>query len=455
MMTFNIDCSHGDAYGADAPGALEVDHGGRCAQGARCLRPARERVTSVVMASGGLRYALLLFVLLAHCSAAPGLEVPLPTDDGVDPLDVALVRATDGERALFFRGKALFQSSFLESDGLGPLFIDAACHRCHATAVDKPVSVEKMAAMDADGGPSDDQTALPFGHTARRGLAAGAMTPIAAPSDPSILTTTRVGPSLFGRGYVEAIADSEIERIAAQQRTRVDSIGGRVNHVVYMSEANPDPRFGAHAKGEVLIGRFGLKARIATLDDFTGDALQGDMGVTSPLRPVELPNPDGLTDDGKPGVDVDSDFLNGISNYVRLVEIPPRRGLTDRGRQLFERVQCNVCHVPSLRTRADYPILELSAIDAPIYSDLLLHDMGIALADGITDGNANWREWKTAPLVGLRFARTYLHDGRARSVEEAISMHGSSGSEAGGSIRLFQALSERDRRELLSFVGAL
>jgi CxxC motif-containing protein (DUF1111 family) len=140
---------------------------------------------------------------------------------------------------------------------------------------------------------------------------------------------------------------------------------------------------------------------------------------------------------------------------LRLIAIPARHGLTDQGRQLFERAQCSVCHVPSLRTRADYPIAQLRAIDAPIYSDLLLHDMGLELSDGVADGDANWREWKTPPLIGLRFARSYLHDGRAESIEEAIQKHAGSGSEAGGSVRSFNALSEDERRALIAFVGAL
>jgi len=399
------------------------------------------------------RLGLLLLVLLAHCSAAPGIEVPPPADDAVDPSRVPLTGVTSDERARFVEGNALFDRPFLESDGLGPLFIHSACNRCHTST--EPGLVEKMAVIDPLGRPSDDQSKLPFGHTVRPQIAAGATTPILAPNDPSVRTTIRMGPSVLGRGYLEAIADGEIERVAAEQDKRIDVIGGRINRVVYASETNPDTTFGAHTQGEVLIGRFGLKARIATIDEFTGDALQGDMGVTNPLRPTELPNPDGLTDDGKPGIDVDADFLNDVANYLRLVEIPPRRGQSDRGRQLFELVQCSVCHVPSMRTRADYPVAQLRAIDAPIYSDLLLHDMGIALADGVADGDANWREWKTTPLIGLRFSKTYLHDGRARSVEEAIQMHASSGSEAGGSIRLFNALSDDDRRELLTFVGAL
>jgi len=278
---------------------------------------------------------------------------------------------------------------------------------------------------------------------------------ILPPVDPAVMTTTRVGPSVLGRGYVEAVDDSEIERVAAEQSRRTDSIGGRINHVVYASEANPDTTFGTHAKGDILIGRFGLKARIATLDDFTADALQGDMGVTNPLRPTELPNPAGLTDDPKQGVDVDAHFLNVVSNYLRLIAIPARLGLTGQGRQLFERAECSVCHVPSLRTRADYPIVQLRSIEAPIYSDLLLHDLGRELADGIADGDAYWREWKTPPLIGLRFARTYLHDGRAASIEEAIRMHAGSGSEAGGSVRLFNELTDAERRELIAFVSAL
>jgi CxxC motif-containing protein (DUF1111 family) len=388
------------------------------------------------------------------CSAAPGTEAPPSPDDAADPADVPLTRVTNEQRAVFLKGNALFDVPFAETDGLGPLFIDAACTACHTNSKE-PGLVEKMVVLDPDGRPSADQSKLPFGHTVRAQLAAGATVPILAPSDPTIRITTRMGPSALGRGYVEAIADAEIERVAADQRKRIDAIGGRINRVVYASETNPDTTFAAHAKGDVLIGRFGLKARIATVDDFSGDALQGDMGVTSPLRPTELPNPEGLTDDGKPGVDVDADFVNAIANYLRLVEIPPRRGQSDRGRQLFERVLCSVCHVPSMRTRADYPIVQLRDVDAPIYSDLLLHDMGIALADGITDGGANWREWKTTPLIGLRFSRAYLHDGRARSVEEAIQMHASSGSEAGGSIRLFDALPDDDRRELVTFVGGL
>jgi CxxC motif-containing protein (DUF1111 family) len=401
------------------------------------------------------RGVLLGLLLLAHCSSSTGSDPSPPPEDTTDPFDVPIANATKAQVGQFLKGDAFFDVPLRETDGLGPLYIRMACSSCHSEASKGPGLVQKMVVVDPDGPPSSDQSMLPFGHTVRPLLAAGATIAILPPSDPSVRTTTRVGPSVLGRGYLEAVEDSEIERAAEEQANRTDAIGGRINRVVYSSETNPDTTFGVHTRGDLLIGRFGLKARIATLDDFTGDALQGDMGITNPLRPEELPNPEKLTDDGKPGVDVDADFLNDVANYLRLIAIPARHGLSARGRALFEQAQCSVCHVPSMRTRADYPIEQLRAIDAPIYSDLLLHDMGRELADGIADGDANWREWKTPPLIGLRFMRTFLHDGRAGSLEEAIELHGGSGSEAGGSLRLFQQLSDADRRELVDFVSRL
>jgi CxxC motif-containing protein (DUF1111 family) len=138
--------------------------------------------------------------------------------------------------------------------------------------------------------------------------------------------------------------------------------------------------------------------------------------------------------------------------YVRRVAIPPRDGASDAGAALFDQVQCTACHVPSLKTRADYPILQLANIDAPIYSDLLLHDMGPALADGLTDQSAFSTGWRTTPLIGERFATQYLHDGRAKSIRDAIAAHAG---EAAGAAAAFAALSAGDQQTLLDFVTAL
>jgi CxxC motif-containing protein (DUF1111 family) len=116
--------------------------------------------------------------------------------------------------------------------------------------------------------------------------------------------------------------------------------------------------------------------------------------------------------------------------------------------------------VPALRTRSDYPIPELAGVDAEVYTDLLLHRMGHDLADGLpssasVDGEADSFEWRTAPLIGLRFNRTFMHDGRARSIEDAVLAHRAQGSEANAVIDRFEALADADREALLEFVEAL
>ena len=95
-------------------------------------------------------------------------------------------------------------------------------------------------------------------------------------------------------------------------------------------------------------------------------------------------------------------------------------GLDDGGKALFEGALCSVCHVPSMKTRSDYPIAQLAGIDAPIYTDFLLHDLGDALADSMTDGAADPRAWRTAPLIGMRFQKVFLHDGRVNTIDDAI-----------------------------------
>jgi CxxC motif-containing protein (DUF1111 family) len=277
--------------------------------------------------------------------------------------------------------------------------------------------------------------------------------------DPSVLVTTRVGPPIIGRGYIEAVEDSELERVEAEQATRSDQIHGRINHVVYASVMSADEAYHTHVKGDPVYGRFGLKARVPTLDDFTADAFQGDMGITSPLRPTEFANPDGLTDDGKPGVDVSIESIRSRATYLRLLAIPEQSD-DPAGSALFAETLCAVCHAPSMHTRADYPIAQIADKDATIYSDLLLHHLGAGLADGLpsdpsVDYEANSFEWRTAPLIGLRFNKTFMHDGRARSVKDAILAHRSEGSEANDSIDRFEALSSAEQKTLLEFVEGL
>jgi len=380
-----------------------------------------------------------------------------------DPADQPLVGLSAAGRELFDKGDKLFERTFAVPEGLGPLYIQASCDACHANAGSGPGSVQKFQVVDATTGvPLADAPELAYGRTERPFVVAGALQPLIAPAVPlpghTLVHSRRIGPSVTGRGYIEAVLDSEIERGAAEQATRTDGIHGRINRVTYHSRSIPGVTIAHDYQETGLIGRFGLKARVATIDDFAADAFQGDMGLTSPLRPEELPNPDGLTDDLKPGPDLSADMVIATAAYVRTLEIPPRTGAASHaeiGGAAFAAADCSVCHVPGLRTRRDFPVVQLADLPAPIYSDLLLHDMGDELADRQTDESAGPRDWRTAPLIGLRFQTAYLHDGRAATIEVAILKHAGPGSEANGSVAKFRALPLAQRAALLAFVQGL
>jgi CxxC motif-containing protein (DUF1111 family) len=388
--------------------------------------------------------------LLPACAGDDGTTEPPSTLANAS--DVPLDGLSSADVAEFHRGDDLFDLPFRPVDGLGPYFVRTSCGSCHADGSRGPGLVQKMAIVEADGiTASPDQSALPYGHSIRQGLSAGAMTPVVPPQRPDVLVTIRLGPPVLGRGYMEAIADAEIERIAAEEATRSDGIHGVIPMTTFDSVPSGDG-FSTYQTGDDVIGRFGVKARIATLDDFAADAFQGDMGMTTPMRPSELANPDNLTDDLRAGVDLDQEHVDRVAFYLRRIAIPRRVGLTDHGAALFEQVACSGCHTPSLHTRADYPIPQLADIDAPVFTDMLLHDMGDGLADGMTDGGGTSKDWRTAPLVGLRFSKLYMHDGRASTVTDAILAHGG---EAQASVDAFNALSQADRDALIAYVEAL
>ena len=436
------------------------------------------------MRSGKVLFFSLPFVVLAAgsfaaCSSSSSASAPSDGGAGEASLDGGPGAAPiDGLSSdyvsAFYAGEAAFEQHLQPSDGLGPLYTKSACSDCHSGSERGPGSATKMAVVEGDGlTPLDDQSLLPFGNTEHPLVVTaipGAHTPIMPPfqgnmneadgGTVSIRVTTRVGPPVFGRGYMEAIADSEIERMESAQATRSDAIHGRANHLTFVSQPNPTPTFDSHNTGDMVIGRFGLKARIATLDEFAADALQGDMGITSPMRPTEFANPDDITDDLKPGVDISADSMNARGMYVRLLAIPPRITTSNGnlGKSWFNNCNCNVCHVPSLHTRSDYPIPQLANVDAPVFTDMLIHDMGDGLSDSVAgqnEGQAGPRDWRTLPLIGLRFNSSYLHDGRAATIRDAIVAHDSPGSEAMKSAQCFETISPTLQQELLDYLSGL
>jgi len=393
------------------------------------------------MAPGPVRRAIQFcaFFAIASCSLAPDKvrqDAPRARKVNVDRPGLPLSTLSADELDRFQQGDALFEATIRDSDGLGPLYVRDACSACHAADGRGPGLVTK--AVPIDTGTTLSSALLPFGPTERPYTSAGAKVPLLAPQDASLRVVSRLPPAVFGRGYLEAIADAEIEHLAELAARRQGSARGRLNRL-------EDGR----------IGRFGIKARLATLRDFAAEALNGDMGVTSPLRPEEPAGPEGLRDDDKPGIDFTLEQVELLGDYVRSLQIPERRASDAQGRALFESAQCAQCHVPSFTTAADFALESLSGVKAEVYTDLLLHDMGSALADGVSEDGAGPREFRTAPLIGLRFLPRLLHDGRADSVEAAIWAHGEGDSEARDSVASFRALAPAERSALVKFVELL
>ena len=181
--------------------------------------------------------------------------------------------------------------------------------------------------------PAADQSALPFGHTIP-GMAAGATTPITAPEcrgprSRSGSARRCSAAATSRRSTTPRSCASRPSRPRAATASTADQPRRRSRRC--RTPTRRSRRY--HDRRRPVIGRFGLKARVATLDDFTADAFQGDMGMTTPMRPTELPNPDGLTDDQRPGVDLDQDHVDRVAFYLRRIAIPKRVGLTDARRR--------------------------------------------------------------------------------------------------------------------------
>ncbi|MBL8678159.1 MAG: hypothetical protein JNK05_03295 [Myxococcales bacterium] len=378
--------------------------------------------------------ALVASLSIAVVACAPPLQTVRE-----DRTDLPVPSLTPEQLTRFRRGDELFERPFRASQGLGPVYVRSACASCHEGDGRGPGAVERMVVLTPEGAIARDQhTLLPYGSVARPEFVAPATRGVLAPDDPSVFRSLRVGPAVFGRGYIEAVDERELERVAREQSQRAGPVRGRV------------PRL-----GDGRVGRFGVKARIATLREFVADALRGDMGLTSSVFATEVTNPEGITDDQRVGIDVDDEQLDALALYVAAIDLPRREAPSPIGASLFERARCADCHTPSLATRTDYPLAALAGRAANLYTDLLLHDMGDALADHVAEGAAGGRDWRTAPLIGLRFHRSLMHDGHARTVAEAISAHEGARSEANESVAAYRALSADEQRSLERFVLGL
>lgn len=274
---------------------------------------------------------------------------------------------------------------------------------------------------------------------------------------------------MIGTGLLEAVPEADI---VARARTTPDADGivGVANYVF-------DPE-----TGQVRLGRFGWKASQASLRGQVASALLHDMSVTSPVYPRKSCHAgaaDCRTGAREPGVTEDE--VQKLVGYLALLAVPAQRSLpsgfpknvaplpehnvnpvqVQAGRRAFAAANCVACHTPEMKTGNNHPFAELRNQTIRPYTDMLLHDMGEGLADDLSEGRATGRQWRTAPLWGIGYTAKvqedekkvgYLHDGRARTLQEAILWHGG---EAARSRQRFEALSSQDREALLAFLRSL
>jgi CxxC motif-containing protein (DUF1111 family) len=266
-----------------------------------------------------------------------------------------------------------------------------------------------------------------------------------------VMTSARVAPAIIGVGLLDAVAEHTLLARAAMQREL--GLSGRTNLVWDLINERE------------AVGRFGRKANQPSLKQQIVTAYHADLGVTSRWFPEENCTEVQLAClQQKPGgyPELPPALLDPVLFYTQALAVPARRNVDDprvrAGELLFARIGCSGCHAPDLET-GEYPALPaLSHLTIHPYTDLLLHDMGEGLADGRPDFKAGARDWRTAPLWGVGLARNvngnelYLHDGRARTLAEAILWHGG---EAEPSREAFRTMGRSEREALLAFLRSL
>jgi CxxC motif-containing protein (DUF1111 family) len=379
----------------------------------------------------------LLLAIMTACAPDP-VPAGLP--------GAALPELSREDSTAFETGRALFKHAFTTHEGLGPAFNEEECSACHdiptlggtgGDRVRKATRFEngRCSLLTEAGGDLLQNQTTPF--LQQRGVTAE---PIPARAN-GIGTISP--PPLFGLGAVEAIREDAILKRADPNDANGDGISGRAGRA-------PDGR----------LGRFGRKASFATLREFIASALIGEMGITTSAFPREeriagAELPAGADPHADP--ELSDSALAQLTRFVTLLAPPAgpelkvaARDSVLRGEEVFSAIGCVQCHTPRLPTGPNR-VTALANRQMRLYSDLLLHDLGPDAAS-VCGTNAGPSEWRTAPLLGLRFRPFFMHQGQAHSLEQAVRLHGG---EAETARLRFEALSPELKALVLRFLTAL
>jgi len=380
-------------------------------------------------------YTLALLVSAAVAAGSPMLAVSQQQPPPPQPL----AHLTTEERNRFNNGVEEFVQIETIEEGLGPVFNGRSCAECHNRPTIGGASNTFVTRFGRyTNGQFDPMTEFGGSLIQVNGITTDTCSASGevVPPEASVSTRRETQP-LFGLGLIDAIPDQRILRFADPDDRNHDGISGRPNLL----------------NGHV--GKFGWKAQVATVHEFAGDAYLNEMGITNPQFPTESSPQGGPVvcdtvqdpeDDGS-GVQAFTDFMSLLAPLPRA----PVSGLAATGRTVFRHLKCQACHRASMITGPN-PVRALNRRRARLFSDLLLHDMGPQLADGIAQGQATGSEFRTAPLWGVGQTPPYLHDGRAPTLEAAIAAHGG---EAQAARDLFIALPRAAQDALIAYLRTL
>lgn len=450
---------------------------------------------------------IILAALISACAEKPEQDEELMGgkegtvfNQSADALGQPMPNLTHEEIRKFQIGNSLNRNNWVAApsstsarDGLGPLFNATACASCHTrdgrglpfNSAGQPTQslLFRLSVLTAEGQVVPEPT---YGNQLQHQSIAGVkpegkiridyeevpgqypdgtpyslrkpryqiVEPGYGPVHPEVMISPRLAPHMAGIGLLDAVSEETILKQADPDDQDGDGISGRPNYVFNVRQ------------GKNTLGKFGWKANEPTAEQQIAGAFVNDIGITSALFPHErMTDPQvkahpGLPNGGNP--ELDDDALDDVTFYVRTLAIPARRDWDNKdvlkGKVLFEKAGCTSCHLPKLTTAPDANPKYLANQVIRPFTDLLLHDMGEGLADNRPDGLATGSEWRTAPLWGIGLQKVtnkhtfFLHDGRARNLEEAILWHGGEAEKARDN---FMNFSKSERALLIRFIESL
>ncbi|MFT6814423.1 MAG: CxxC motif-containing protein (DUF1111 family) [Sphingobacteriales bacterium] len=412
-----------------------------------------------------MRKALyFLFVFLAFIVATTliSCEKILPTaPESNEVLAEPIADLSPSQLALHIKGDEEFARIFSEAEGLGPVFVQNSCESCHVgdgkgnpfnnlTRFGRYDTANMWDPLLAIGGPQIQHRAI--------SNYKGEELP------PNVQSSQFIAPNVTGLGYLGAVLDADILAMSDPFDSDNDGISGVVQLVDKPDFLNPDPRYHTPQAGGKYIGRFGRKSSAIDLVQQTVGAYKQDMGITSDFDtqdPVNFQD-SRFADDNVPDPEIPAATLNKVVFYLQTLEAPRRRNenvpSVIAGEAVFLKIGCESCHKSTLKT-GQSEIAALDQVEFHPYTDMLLHDMGADLDDKYTEGVVETFEWRTMPLWGYGLqaesqgSQIYLlHDGRAKTLAEAINFHGG---EAAASRDNYKALTPTEKQQLEVFLNSL